>query len=355
MLERLALMQLHNALRGEVGSERESWRKDVETLGFGNTLLPDPTLLPIGPGALGPEFVAALKRLAGPSDPDLGGDQPRSDEVAPIEKLDVLIRLLKGRVNSLTAEERTAVEDVAKTLLEPEFRDDSEQIDMLLQAIDQVGPDRQVIRTPDLEGDKTLGRIPGPRAPRAGSTDTVRDVLAAPEALRLSTTLADHPVVDVDACIYKAMIGTEAEYPVHLRTTIRWDATNLQLGNFDHLLEPEKWPKYNSFWAAMKPVPVKAPLLGAQAGELTAEETAEQEVTGEAGPYVTHMTGIGWESLGTYHERVGFDDGSVGAGQVDTRDLYPETYLYFSRQERRGSRAPDVHPDTPWGCPTVCR
>jgi hypothetical protein len=42
------------------------------------------------------------------------------------------------------------------------------------------------------------------------------------------------------------------------------------------------------------------------------------------------MSGIGWDSVGAYHERVGFVDGAVGVGLVDKRDLYPDTYLYFS-------------------------
>lgn len=325
MSERLALMQLHNALRGDSDSARQAWRTGVAFLGFNDLLLKeDSGFRPEGPAGSDESFTSALGELSKMPDPS---HKPLPDEVAPIEKLDLLIRLSKSKV-SLTPEQKLAVEAVATTLIDPEAADKSAQAMLLLNAIDQIPGNQQVIRIPDLEPGKQVPRSTRPRAPRAGSGGTVRDVLAVPGGLRLAKGLIDHPVVDVDACIYKAMVGSEAEYPVHLRTTISVEKANLQIDDFDPLFEPKEWPTYNSFWAAMDEITAKVPPVGGAAGAAGAL-TTEEEVISTADPYVEHVEGIGWESIGTFHEQVGFDNGLNGKGAKP--DLYPDTYLYFSR------------------------
>ncbi len=356
MSERLALMQLQNELRGASVSDREAWRAGIERLGFADTLLEN-RIEPSGERAKDP-FVAALGELSAPPD---GLDRQRPDEVAPIEKLALLIRLSKGKT-SRTRERKLAVRTVAKTLLAPADREEPEQLTMLLDAIDRVGEEnQQVIRIPDLDGAKRLELMTRPQGPRiaSGSFGTVQDVLRAPAELRLAKGpadylrapaelrlakgLADCPVVDVDTCIYKAIVDGQAEYVAHLRTTIRFEHGTPTVGRFKALLEPELWPQFNRFWLGMTKILPTASPKGAPAAPTTAQEAASTAV-----PYVKYVSSIGWKSLGMYLEQVGFNSGPKAAGKAGKAGnvgkagqvgLYPDTYLFFSRGKRTKDRA----------------
>jgi hypothetical protein len=323
MSHRLALIQLHNTLLSQSGLAPDVLRRGLDVLGFGNTLLADPVKDAGSEGRLGEGAVKALLELAGVD------SEPRLDAVAPIEKLHLLIRLARGPAGALSAlgapQEKAAVEALALTLLEPEARTDPKQVQMLLAAIDQVGDDEQVIRIPDLESGTQLKRIAGPTPPRLGTgqRNTVGDIFSKSPGLRLLKSLAEHPVVDVEARIYKALVNGNAEFPVHLRTTIRFTNTTKDVADFDPLLHPEKWPTFNSFWAAMNQVGPGSTGVGA----LT--QTEFDKVIEKSDAYDAFSIAAQWSPLGPFHEQVGFKD--PAARSPATPDLYPDTYLHFVR------------------------
>jgi hypothetical protein len=324
MSQRLALMQLHNALAPRANLAPDVWRRGLEKLGFGNTLLA-PTKDVGGERRLDDQIVAALVDLVRP----LPDGQLGIDDVAPIETLHLLIRLARGPAGSLSAlsapQEKAAIEAVARSLLEREAQDDPKQIEMLLAAIDQLDKDQQVIRIPDLESGTPLQRRTDPRPPLAdsGTFDTVGDIFAKTPGLKLVKALADHPVVDVETRIYKALVNGNAEFPVHLRTTIRFKNTTRAVADFEPLLHPEKWPTFNSFWAAMNQV--RPPSAGV--GTLT--QTEFDKVIEKSDEYSAFSTAAKWSPLGPFHEQVGFADPAVR--NPATPDLYPDTYLHFVR------------------------
>jgi hypothetical protein len=340
MSQRLAFMKLHNALREGTGGGRDAWRKGLEDLGFKDTLLEDSTDPPLHGGRMSSQFVGALEELSRPPEPLVPARRRPFDDVAPIERLDLLIRLARdlkdgGLSNRVVSREELAIRAVARSLLERGARDDA-NVTMLLAAIDKVSKgNKQVIRIPDLEGAEHPQLMTRPQVPRAarGSSRTVQDLLASPVSSRLVTGLADHPIVVVDTCIYKAMVGGEAEYPVHLRTTISYEGSGRVVANFQHVLEPEKWPTFNPFWLGMSKTP---PAKGAFPVPLTPEA---KEATSRANPYIAHVGKIGWKSVGTFHELVGFDGPNAGGPQAangvgangEELGLFKQTYLYFSR------------------------
>ena len=80
-------------------------------LKFGNTLLEN--RIPVGRVQTGEPFVDALDELSEPAAP---ANKPRPGEVAPIEKLDLLIRLSQSKMGR-TDDERLLMVEIAKSLL----------------------------------------------------------------------------------------------------------------------------------------------------------------------------------------------------------------------------------------------
>ena len=162
----------------------------------------------------------------------------------------MLIRLARdrqsgGNDDDMPDVETNALRSLAMTLLDPATRTEDEATE-LLAAIEAVEPGQQVIRVPELEDDGSLQRVLGPQPPRAGGAppDTVAKILGADQkGFQLVKSPVHHPIVVVDTCVYKALVGTQAQYPVHLRTTISFQSTPLQVGDFMALLDPGDGPR----------------------------------------------------------------------------------------------------------------
>ena len=340
MSERLALMQLQIELRASPDSAGARWRPGAGELGFGNTLLENRIPSSVSQARTGEQFFDALHELSAPAAP---ANKPRPGEVAPIEKLDLLIRLSQRKMGR-TDDERLLMVAIAKTLLARAVRNDDKRLTELIQAIGKVPKDRQVIRMPVLGADMGVVPIEGRRPPWvAPKLKTVTEVLRLKTLAPGSSYvpgLADHPVVVVDVCIYKAMVGNQAEFPVHLRTTISYGPKKA-VADFKDLFDPERWPDFNSFWAEMAKVtpPLQA---GANVPINTPppKQTPEEAAATRANPYIKHVESIQWHSVGTFHEQVGFDNGQNDGGPnalaggnnpQGKRDLFPDTFLYFSR------------------------
>jgi hypothetical protein len=300
---------------------------------------------------LTPELISDLNELAKPADEPVeasvdpadssrvpagsADDAAPSDEddrplpVPPVEKLQVLFALsaaTDGRLGALMDDARSAVDELANGLLEADARSPDAGASMR-QIIDEMDAAHGFIRVDGFTEDQQVLRMTsGPTPPRAASydDDTIGQVVnriadakswARP---KLDPTLAAHPVVHVEARIYRAMVRGHAEFPVHIRTTIRFGAQRLaNFKRFDRVLQPGQWPTYNAFWQSMKdtPIDVPQPRNNAAPDALAKVRDAARVLrtkTGELTPQ--------WGLVGMFAEKVGFSPGA---------DLYPKTYLFF--------------------------
>jgi hypothetical protein len=272
---------------------------------------------------LDPDLIGSLVEIAAPP-----GDSEELP-VAPLEKLQLLVALSKLSPNGLTAlpdDQRAAAELVASGLLE-EGASDADAATML-EIIDAMDSEHGVIRVRGLTEDLHVAHVTGPTAPptELGKRDTIGDVIRnaavaiGKQPPQLRRSLAEQSVVDVEARIYRALVNGQAEFPVHIRTTIRFPAEQAEdFPRFQRILEPDEWPNYNSFWQAMDPID-KQPRAGGAAvpaAVLSATDGFNQSLPQFA---------AGWEkvgNVGTYEEKVGFSQGE---------NLYQGTYLYFARR-----------------------
>jgi hypothetical protein len=287
---------------------------------------------------LGPELIDALNVLAKPSDdasgePDHGDDGSDDVErpipVTPVEKLQVLFALsaaTTGRLSGgLTDDERVAVDELANAMLEPDARSPQAGASMR-RIIDEMDAARGFIRVDGFTEDQHVLRMkPGPMPPPSASdeVETVGDVvnsiadannLARPA---LDPTVAAHPVVHVEARIYRATVRSHAELPVHIRTTIRFARQRLEdVDRFDRVLQPGHWPTYNAFWQSMKDVPIDAPPENGVEADGLAKVRAAAKVLRTKTSELTPQ----WDLVGMFAEKVGFSRGA---------DLYPKTFLFF--------------------------
>ena len=139
-----------------------------------------------------------------------------------------------GSTNSMTVAMRCR-RKVAKGLLLP---DDWRGLLSCSPRSTQLGPEEDVIVVRGLDSELRLTRRTGPITP--SEPFEVRTIGELFDGLPLQPALAEHPIVLVEAYIYQALVNGQAEYPVHLRTTLRFRTNPPPFDGFLPILDPER-------------------------------------------------------------------------------------------------------------------